>query len=83
MNTYTLRCGEEVPIGVECALPPMGRESATRQWVRNLRVSTLGFFRGLAPGNPAIQDFRLLTASFIETSRAAPRSDWRSTHCPL
>ena len=72
MNTYRLRCGEIVPLGVECALPPVGRESATRQWVRTLGFAALCFLPALAAFNPAIQDLLLPDVPVIEVSHAGP-----------
>ena len=72
MNSYTLRCGEVVPLGVECALPPLGRESATRQWVRTLGFTALCFLPGLAVFRPAIQDLLLPDVPVIEASPAGP-----------
>ena len=75
MNTYTLRCGEEVPIGVECALPPMGCEFAMRQWVRKLRKSMAGFLRGLPVFSPAIHDFQSRDMAVIAVFRPGLNSD--------
>ena len=82
MNIYTLRCGEVVPLGVECALPPPGRESATRQWVRTLGFAALCFLPGLAVFNPAIQDLLLPEAPVIEVSPAVPDLARNSLTCP-
>ena len=59
MNTYTLRCGEVVPLGVECALPLPGRVSATRQWKRLIGFTAVGLLVGLVAFNPDIQDLLL------------------------
>ena len=72
MNNYTLRCGEVVPLGMECALPPLDLESATRQWVRTLGFAALCFLPALAVFNPAIQDLLLPDAPVIEASHAGP-----------
>ena len=72
MSSYTLRCGEEVPLGVECALPSLGRETATRQWVRKLGFATLCFLPGLVAFNAAIQDLLLPDAPVIEASPVDP-----------
>lgn len=81
MDTYTLRCGEVVPLGVECALPPPGRASATRQWVRTLGFAVLCFLPGLAAFNPAIQDLLLPDAPVIEVAPAGPDLPRNSLTC--
>jgi len=85
MNTYRLRCGEVVPLGMECALPPLTRETATRQWVRTLGFAALGFLPGLVAFNPAIQDLfvdlLLPDVPVIEVSTAAPGMPQNSLTC--
>jgi len=59
MNTYTLRCGEVVPLGMECAWAPLGRESATWQWKRVAGIAVFCGLIGLVAFNPVIQDWLL------------------------
>lgn len=81
MNTYTLRCGEVVPLGMECAYPAQGRDFATRQWVRTLGFAALCFLPGLAVFSPAIQDLLLPDAPVIEVSPAGPDLPRNSLTC--
>lgn len=55
-TVYTLRSGEEVPIGVECAFPLPGlvkaKEPATRPWIQKLGWCTVGALLVLAAQIP-------------------------------
>ncbi len=82
MNTYTLRCGEVVPLGMECALPPLGRESATRQWKRAVGFAAAGFLLALSVFNPAIQDLLLPDAPAITASTDDAVLSRHSLICP-
>lgn len=36
VTSYRLRCGEDVPLGVECAFPVPADSAPERQWLRRL-----------------------------------------------